>query len=774
MYRKTYVFLLMTVLAVMALGAVSLVGALDDAPEAPITNDEGGPVSITGSVSYTNSFFTAGVAEPVIILEDQAGFIDRNKGFLMPVESQVLGQITSDFFTSPFTYSLTLPIEPRGTLRDVDHDDVEETGVMVFAVAYWTNIFGDPYLEERDLFGGGWSTAYASTHVKQNPTGGGEYIGGKVLIYAPEEGQGFPSGFGEDGLLFTEDDPIVIVPQGYTLVDMDTDPFTFDRSRHPVVDLIEGEGAEADDFSDLSYTEAFDALVDLMSKEYAFTEFKGIDWDALREEFRPMFEEAEANNSNDDYKRALMRFTWAIPDGHVGTSAFVVDDFFFETDGGLGMAIRELTDGRVIVNFLLDGGPAAEAGMELGTEIIALNGVPIAEAIDNTVPWSSPFSADHVRRLQQLRYVIRWPVDTEVEVTFKNPGDDEEQTATLTTIAERESFSFSSFNAGLSGFELPLEYEVLDSGYMYVKIYSFFDNELLTVQLWERMIDAMNAEGVPGLIIDMRQNGGGSGWLADQMAAYFFNEPYELGNTGYYDEEIDDFFFDENRMERFYLPPEDKRYNGPVAVIVGPACASACEFFSYDMTVADRAAIVGHYPTAGLGGSVKQVFMPDGEIIQYTFGRAVDAEGNIHIEGSGVEPTVVVPVTEETLFSDGDPLLDAAVAHLDGATSINIIEGDELAIGDSVTGTLEAGSRAHHAFNTGEGGIVNIVITSDIGAFVDILSPEGDVLASGTSPDDPGWEELELPPDFPLVLEVRTEGDAGAGEYTLSIEPLDE
>ncbi|RMG86202.1 MAG: peptidase S41, partial [Chloroflexi bacterium] len=323
MYRKTYVFLLMTVLAVMALGAVSLVGALDDAPEAPITNDEGGPVSITGSVSYTNSFFTAGVAEPVIILEDQAGFIDRNKGFLMPVESQVLGQITSDFFTSPFTYSLTLPIEPRGTLRDVDHDDVEETGVMVFAVAYWTNIFGDPYLEERDLFGGGWSTAYASTHVKQNPTGGGEYIGGKVLIYAPEEGQGFPSGFGEDGLLFTEDDPIVIVPQGYTLVDMDTDPFTFDRSRHPVVDLIEGEGAEADDFSDLSYTEAFDALVDLMSKEYAFTEFKGIDWDALREEFRPMFEEAEANNSNDDYKRALMRFTWAIPDGHVGTSAFV-------------------------------------------------------------------------------------------------------------------------------------------------------------------------------------------------------------------------------------------------------------------------------------------------------------------------------------------------------------------------------------------------------------------------------------------------------------------
>ena len=44
-------------------------------PLAEITNDEGGPVSITGIVSYTNPFFTMGVAAPVIILEDQAGFV---------------------------------------------------------------------------------------------------------------------------------------------------------------------------------------------------------------------------------------------------------------------------------------------------------------------------------------------------------------------------------------------------------------------------------------------------------------------------------------------------------------------------------------------------------------------------------------------------------------------------------------------------------------------------------------------------------------------------
>ena len=110
----------------------------------------------------------------------------------------------------------------------------------------------------------------------------------------------------------------------------------------------------------------------------------------------------------------------------------------------------------------------------------------------------------------------------------------------------------------------------------------------------------------------------------------------------------------------FFLPPEEFRYHGKIVVLVGPDCASACEFFSYDMTLQNRATIVGMYPTAGLGGSVDDVAMPAEETFRFTQGRAVDAEGNIHIEGIGVVPDIVVPVTEETLFGLGDPVLAAA------------------------------------------------------------------------------------------------------------------
>lgn len=643
--------------------SASMSAAQGDAPPAEIINDEGGARVITGTLTYTNTLFTVGVAQPIIITEDQAGFIDRDKYFLMPPESQTLAQLTSDFYDSPVRYSLTLPIQPQGSYRDVDNDAQAETGVQVFAIAYWSNTFGDPFLEERDLYGGGWSTAYASTRVDPDPSAESEVIGGKYLIYAPDDAQGFPSGFGADGLLFTDDDPVVTVPQGYTVVDLDTDPFTFDRSAAPIIDLIEGEFSALDDFSDLSYADAFDAMIDLFRTRYAFTEYKGLDWDALQAEWRPRFEQADARGDSLAYRRALRDFLWQIPDGHV-SGPFIQEDLIDAALGGIGISTRELDDGRFITTLIVPDQPAEREGIKLGAEIVSINGFPMRDWVDQTITWTGPFSTEHHRRLEQLRFATRFPLGESVTVEYINPESSGAQTARLTTVQELDSL-FVGESDDLTGFELPVEYTLLDSGYGYAQIYSFSDNDLLTIQLWERMIQTLNDQGVPGLIIDMRVNGGGSGFLADQMAAYFFNEPLELGSTGVYDELLGDFYFDPRGVGRFYPPPENLRYAGAIAVIVSPTCLSACEFFSYDMTLQDRAAIIGHYPTGGLGGSIQDFLMPDGELVRFTIGREVNSEGDIHIEGLGVAPTVRVPVTYETLIEAQDALLDAAIDYLD-------------------------------------------------------------------------------------------------------------
>ena len=788
--KRRLVHGLYVLLIVLLLGALTATGVLaqdDGGTPAPaqIVNDEGGAVRVSGSVTYTSPYFTLGVAQPLVILEDQAGFVDRNEHFLMPVESQTIGQITSDFFTSPFQYSVALPIEPQGSYRDVDNDDVEDQGVQVFAIAYWDNTFGDPFLEERDLYGGGWSTAYASTRISDEIETEREIVGGVFLVYASDDQQGFPSGFGEDGLLFTDDDPIVLLPSGYTIVNMEAEPFSFDRSRNPVVDLIEPEGIALVDYSDQSYSDAFNSLVDLLIKEYAFTEYKEIDWEAKRTEFLPRFEAAATDEDVREYQRALRDFSWSIPDGHV-SGAFVSEDFQQDIAGGLGIAIRETNEGPVIVNFVGDGSPAETAGITLGTEIVSIDGVAIADVISNAVAHSAPFSTDHFKRLQQMRYAVRFPIETEVELTWID-ADGEEVTETMKVIGEYDSFSFSSFARGTTGFEIPVAYELLEADeygendYGYVKIDSFSDNSVLTIQLWERMIRTLKRYAVGGLVIDMRQNGGGSGFLADQMAAYFFHEEHVLGNAGFYDEDRGEFYFNPDGEDRYYLPAEDLRYDGEVVVIVGPFCLSACEFFTYDMTIDDRADVIGHYPTGGLGGSIKSIMMPEDEYFTFTIGRAVDADGEIHIEGKGVPPTVLVPITEEILLADEEEadrvLVDAAVAHLDSLLAVETIDGGEIALGDVITGTLASKSVVQYTLPLSAGDVISIFARSeDFDTYLALyLNSDSPIMTDDDSYDtDAALEELEVPSDLELVVEVSSAVGDEEGTYTLEVVDLSE
>jgi len=809
MARKRWLLLTLVAALCLSAGGVLAIGEKDTTPTPPAADataeptaipnneppgeavllhaDEGGTRNITGSLSYSNPFFTAGVSQPLIILEDQAGFVDRNERFLMSPQSQVLAQITSNFYESPFTYSLSLPIEPRAELRDVDHDAQKETGVMVYAVAYWTNVYGDPYLEKRDLQGGGWSGAYASTVLSNDPKLRLELTGGKYLIYAPDDKQSFPSGFGTDNKLFTADDPIVNIPQGYMLVDLDAKPFTFDRAQSVTVELLEPKEAALVDFSAKTYTDAFDAMVDLFKTRYAFTEYHKLDWEALRAKYRPRFVTADAESDNVKYALALRDFLWEIPDGHVGMDLSLINDLFMtQTAGGFGMAIRQLDDSRVIVNYLLDGGPAAQAGIELRAEITAIDGVPIEDALNKTFVWAHQvLGSKEGTRLQQLRYITRSPLDTPKEFTYKNP-DGTEQTITLTPVEERQSFAFSSFNKSVTGNELPVTHEILASGYGLIKVNSFFDDEYLTIALWERAIRELKAADVPGIILDMRNNGGGSGFLADQMAAYFFNkEGIITGKGGAFNEVTGQFYFDPRGVDEMYLPPEELRYLGPMAVMVGQACASACEFFSYNMTFNENAMIVGQYPSGGLGGGVNDFLMPEGLSIRFTVGRELDPDGNIHIEGKGVAPTVKVPVTEETLFAEGDVILQYAEKALTEKIRGKIVEAGALAISTypttlTVNGTLNVGEAMQYKVTFKAGSTVDLRVTDATGKLDTVLAVYDEAgiqkLAENDNFDDTtvnsGLTQLDIgDTDVMAVLEIRlADGVENGGDYTLTID----
>ncbi len=355
-------------------------------------------------------------------------------------------------------------------------------------------------------------------------------------------------------------------------------------------------------------------------------------------------------------------------------------------------------------------------------------------------------------------------------MTFKNPGGAQE-TASLTTVFELETFFFNPFEERITGFEQPLEYELLEeSGYGYVKLYSFADNDLLTIQLWERLMRELNDDQTPGLVVDLRQNTGGRGFLADQMAAYFFQEALVLGNAGHWDDDRGEFYFDPELEQRFYLPAEDLRYDGELVVIVGPSCASACEFFAYDLTLEDRAVVVGLYPTAGLGGSISRVLMPENEFFTFTQGRAVDIDGNIHIEGIGIVPDILLPVNEFNLLSEGDEILDAAVRELDSKIFGEGFEGESITIGDSIEGTLESGASDRYSLDLEAGDILNIFLESDefepVFALYDL---EGTFLGSTEGLAEASIVGFEVLFDFSVIIEVLGSSDSDSGNYILMV-----
>lgn len=741
---------------------------------AQVVNDDGGPRFITGTANYTFPYFGMFLPQPFVVLYDVAGLVERDVDFYPSLRSQVLGVITSDPFTSPFTYDLPLPLTPRGDLRDVDQNGRSDVGVMIFTVAVTSNTWADPFLEERDNFVTG---VLQSIAISSDVDTFLEIEKGRLIIYAPDDQQGFPSGFGADRKLFTADDPIVQVPQGYTVVDVSAEPFVFDRTAKPIIDLIESEDAELDDFSHMSYVDAFDAMIELLRHEYAFSEYKNLNWDELKAQFRPQIEEAQANSDRAAYRRALRDLAWSIPDGHV-SGPIEIEDFQREAIGGLGIAMRELDDGRVLVTFLSSGGQAEQAGVQVRAEIIAINNKPIQQALDEIIPWTSPFSTDHNRRLEQLRFVQRFPIDTPVTLTFRNPGEDE-RTVNLVATFDPDSYSAASLNTPLEGTELPIEFEMLDNGYGYLAMYSFSDDLPLTVALWERAMRYLVLQNVPGLIIDMRQNGGGSGFLGDQLPAYFFDGEYVIGNSARYSDSRGEFVVSPEWEDKFILPRRDLIYTGPIAVLISPNCASACEGFSYAMTVNDRAAIVGQYPTAGLGGSVVPIAMPDDTNFNYTNTRSLGADGEINIEGLGVAPTVRVPVTEETLFAENDVILDAAVRHLDSLTrGFGSSDGGEVALGDTVQGHLEPGQRVRYTVNIAGGDAFSIYAygTGDnppgiiLRAYLPGINEPGFETGVNAGPGDAtSIEQLQARQDIILILEIATENDAGSGDYELRL-----
>lgn len=138
------------------------------------------------------------------------------------------------------------------------------------------------------------------------------------------------------------------------------------------------------------------------------------------------------------------------------------------------------------------------------------------------------------------------------------------------------------------------------------------------------------------------------------------NQTITLGQLEYYNN-LTGKFQPQDQPDQI-LPNQEQYHFDKLAVLVGLNCDSACELEAYGFSKVPGAVMVGQYPTAGVEAEVSrgQIKMPEGINMQFPTGRDVLPDGSLFLEGTGVQPTLKVPVNATDVLSTDDVVLNAA------------------------------------------------------------------------------------------------------------------
>jgi hypothetical protein len=160
------------------------------------------------------------------------------------------------------------------------------------------------------------------------------------------------------------------------------------------------------------------------------------------------------------------------------------------------------------------------------------------------------------------------------------------------------------------------------------------------------------------MIVDLRNNGGGSDMVSFLSSYFFTSEPVELNGA---------YFRESGTVRRTWTLPYVPGKRLPeidLYILTGPQTFSAAEDFTYGLQQLERAVVVGERSKGG--AHPIDVLIVEGDILtQVSIGRSVNPITKTNWEGVGVTPDVEVPAREalavahrmarESLADEADP-----------------------------------------------------------------------------------------------------------------------
>ena len=273
------------------------------------------------------------------------------------------------------------------------------------------------------------------------------------------------------------------------------------------------------------------------------------------------------------------------------------EDLQIDTKGkftGIGIHIT-MRDGFVTVISPIEDTPAYKAGIIAQDRIVKVDGKPVKD-------------------LREAVNMMRGPKGTKVSVTIIRQGEKEPLDFELV----RDVIPIVSVKA--------LE---LKPGYNYIRLSQFSGS---TTKELEEALKKMETSKAPvkGLVLDLRNNGGGLLNQAIQVTDLFLDEGKILSIKGR-----------NKKNTKVYMATPDAAPRGyPMVILINGGSASASEIVAGALQDQKRALILG---TTSFGkGSVQTVeTLRDGSGVKLTIARYFTPNGR-SIQAKGIEPDIVL------------------------------------------------------------------------------------------------------------------------------------
>ena len=295
--------------------------------------------------------------------------------------------------------------------------------------------------------------------------------------------------------------------------------------------------------------------------------------------------------------------------GDVYSRYYTADEYAQETastDGayaGIGVSIQKNKNGGVQIAECYEGGPGAEAGLQTGDVITAINDTDVTDM-----------------ELSDVVSLIR---------------ENKDKTIVLTVFRENEEKS-REISVDVTDVELPSVFgEMLNKKTGYIQITQFTG---VTPQQYKDMFAELKDKGMERLVIDLRDNPGG---LLTSVCD-ILREILPEGLIVYTEDKYG------NREEE--TCDGKRQLDMPLAVLVNENSASASEIFAGAVQDHEVGTIVG---TTTYGKGVVQELrqLSDGSAVKLTVSNYYTPNGN-SINKVGIKPDVEVKLASELLNKD--------------------------------------------------------------------------------------------------------------------------